>query len=1343
MGSEIKVVEVKIANLLSSLDGMGSTYQACLASTKVESSTVTVESCNQWIDKITNTKNDISALSSLLNNLKTKAAALDASISKLESSGTPAPRTYSYNERSSFDAAVTSLYSKFVGDLRSKYQKYGWSESYTEPVPGPPNFSNTTDGTNEDTVNGFGLLLSTWWQKQNEVFNGKVAAAANPTTPTQTNSLNDQNTFNSQLSSIYAKYVDDIKAQLKAIGNPSITIDTVPSAPVFSNTQDGTNEAAFLTYIKVFQAWHSKQLARIKSESKAPTENKANAYDTREVFEEQVSHYYEKYVNGAMDWMKELGVAGGFLISPPAKPNWTNTTDGTNDRLVNSFISQISVWWQAQNDRLQPLQDQRDDQNRINGFNDENSFNTYRNTIIQSLVIPLLNEYEKIKVEYPSANRDAIPRPPVFIPETADGRNNANLNAYKQTLVIWSKKENAILDGLKVKLGLSTPSVQDQSVEACSSVYSKYKGTYANVEVQVGNLELMAQNLENFALKSKALGLMNTTALEQYWYGQLGNLKQNIAGGYSFSSDMQNFKSVCATNPQYPDLANSIVAITGKYEELISRYNALSMALKKAIEYFETNSLGNSSSKNPIDDRNAMCISNFNSWTNEINSRVLDLNQIQDLMKQRMSIQIWVAKHPANSWSQVQLELFGISDGVNEFANSFLQALSTEGKFGSLCTGTESGPSILIKLRTLTESLLKLQLETGQLIKNDWKVISSKSWDDTVNSDLTNKICSDFYSAYSPTVSILVTELARLSSVAGGLNGSATSENAKFVANTQQLLIQLRSNAWSVYDSMKKSSGNITGCPKSGDLFANLAKIAEGADNEYNAFTSKWNVMLSSSSKSPEECSKFMSYYQQRASSYMDLYRAYISIWISKESIQQYIKENRVQTWQSVYEIFMNKTASVANMVNSDRNEVLTGRMQTVCAGVKDGDLYMSNAKALFSSPGPLTQLNAAAVDAIKNGISLFGRTPIEISSDSTLSQQQMCHATEGYYSQLSNSIIFSLQNLGAIWSNLENILAFQKIKGASISSLAIDAQSQLNSLTASISSAVMELKDGKLVNACKELSFSSDYQAKIDSLFNPVNGTVQYWYAITAKNVSNTYLLYQKSLEKPVNESENYCKNFSVESLKTITNVRMNISAIREKFRFTSSSPDLSEATKSLSYQNMGSALLSLQNTLVGLLSELQEYQKSSKCGQISELVKQASSAVLDLKGTQEIMARVGWSASNLQEQAITTVINAEKVVGADAQAAEVKPIEEKRTVVDQVKASVTNAKQTNLQIVTNYPNTKLTVIAKRSSSTRKITYSVTTSSSGLASLKAPSNLKGYRVTIYVGGIALSKTSV
>lgn len=79
----------------------------------------------------------------------------------------------------------------------------------------------------------------------------------------------------------------------------------------------------------------------------------SESYDDPAVFYEQVDHYYMKYVTSSTDWLKSLGINFSFLTTPPDKPVWTNTKDGSNAKLVNNFIYTIGTWWSVEGLRIQ------------------------------------------------------------------------------------------------------------------------------------------------------------------------------------------------------------------------------------------------------------------------------------------------------------------------------------------------------------------------------------------------------------------------------------------------------------------------------------------------------------------------------------------------------------------------------------------------------------------------------------------------------------------------------------------------------------------------------------------------------------------------------------------------------------------------------------------------------------------------------------------------------------------------------------------------------------------------------------------------------------------------------
>jgi hypothetical protein len=84
-------------------------------------------------------------------------------------------------------------------------------------------------------------------------------------------------------------------------------------------------------------------------------EEQNNSYDDPAVFYEQVDHYYMKYVTSQLDWLKSEGIQFNFSTSPPNKPTWTNSKDGSNAKLVNDFISAMGKWWSVAGKEIEDI----------------------------------------------------------------------------------------------------------------------------------------------------------------------------------------------------------------------------------------------------------------------------------------------------------------------------------------------------------------------------------------------------------------------------------------------------------------------------------------------------------------------------------------------------------------------------------------------------------------------------------------------------------------------------------------------------------------------------------------------------------------------------------------------------------------------------------------------------------------------------------------------------------------------------------------------------------------------------------------------------------------------------
>lgn len=84
------------------------------------------------------------------------------------------------------------------------------------------------------------------------------------------------------------------------------------------------------------------------------------SWDNQAIFEEQVDHYYLKYVTSIQEDVKKRAIQFKFSTSPPIKPSWTNIKDGSNAKKMDLYVSQMNSWWSIEGKRLTEAREQHD-----------------------------------------------------------------------------------------------------------------------------------------------------------------------------------------------------------------------------------------------------------------------------------------------------------------------------------------------------------------------------------------------------------------------------------------------------------------------------------------------------------------------------------------------------------------------------------------------------------------------------------------------------------------------------------------------------------------------------------------------------------------------------------------------------------------------------------------------------------------------------------------------------------------------------------------------------------------------------------------------------------------------
>ena len=84
------------------------------------------------------------------------------------------------------------------------------------------------------------------------------------------------------------------------------------------------------------------------------------SWDNQEIFEEQVDHFYLKYVTSILDEVKKRAIQFKFSVSPPIKPIWSNIKDGSNAKKMDLYLSEMSSWWNIEGKRFTDAIEQYD-----------------------------------------------------------------------------------------------------------------------------------------------------------------------------------------------------------------------------------------------------------------------------------------------------------------------------------------------------------------------------------------------------------------------------------------------------------------------------------------------------------------------------------------------------------------------------------------------------------------------------------------------------------------------------------------------------------------------------------------------------------------------------------------------------------------------------------------------------------------------------------------------------------------------------------------------------------------------------------------------------------------------
>jgi hypothetical protein len=153
------------------------------------------------------------------------------------------------------------------------------------------------------------------------------------------------------LSSTFIKYDIDGKLKLEC-GNSQQYSQWMSVRENFSNLISNFNNVL----IPFVESKNLEYFGEIINENQQQNES----WDNQEIFEEQVDHFYLKYVTSILDEVKKRALQFKFSISPPIKPIWTNTKNGSNAKKMDLYLSEMSSWWSIEGNRFTEAIEQYD-----------------------------------------------------------------------------------------------------------------------------------------------------------------------------------------------------------------------------------------------------------------------------------------------------------------------------------------------------------------------------------------------------------------------------------------------------------------------------------------------------------------------------------------------------------------------------------------------------------------------------------------------------------------------------------------------------------------------------------------------------------------------------------------------------------------------------------------------------------------------------------------------------------------------------------------------------------------------------------------------------------------------
>jgi branched-chain amino acid transport system substrate-binding protein len=158
-------------------------------------------------------------------------------------------------------------------------------------------------------------------------------------------------------------------------------------------------------------------------------EEQNKSWDDPAIFQEQVEHFYMKYVTSILEEMKRRDIRYKFSANPPKKPVWVNSKDGSNAKTMDSFLLEIGNWYEVEGKIFADTIEQ-DDLRNISRWVKEKILGArnYMNRVVEAK-FGLGGTYTFLK---------AFPEPP---PTLLINPNSKEMLEYEESITDWYRFE--------------------------------------------------------------------------------------------------------------------------------------------------------------------------------------------------------------------------------------------------------------------------------------------------------------------------------------------------------------------------------------------------------------------------------------------------------------------------------------------------------------------------------------------------------------------------------------------------------------------------------------------------------------------------------------------------------------------------------------------------------------------------------------------------------------------------------------------------------------------------------------------------------------------------------------